>query len=148
MAEKVYNRFKFRSASGATVWGTADTRVLLLETTAAGAFDPDLNTVADLLAVGGVLELVAPNYARKVMTGEAVVEDDVNDRANLGGTIPVWTSLGAATGDVVVAVVVYDEGGGTDATRQLCSYHDSGFPISLNGGDFTVSTTNDVMRAT
>lgn len=148
MSERVYNRGKFRLGTGATVWGSADTRILQLETTAAGAFDPDLNTVADLLAVVGVAELVAVNYVRKALTAEAVAEDDANDRVNYDGDISVYTSLGAPTGDAIVASVVYDEGGGTDATRHLISYHDSGFPISLNGGNFTETTPNDIVRAT
>lgn len=149
MSEKVYNRFKFRSATGLDDWDAPiDARVLLLETTAAGAFDPDLNTVADLLAVGSVAELVATNYARKACTSETATEDDTNDRANLDADIPTWTALGAASGDTVVAAVVYNEGGGTDATRTLISYHDTGFPVSLNGGDFSITTPNDVVRLT
>ena len=149
MAERVYNRFKFRSATGLDDWDAPiDSRTLLLETTAAGAFDPDLNTVADLLAVGGVAELVATGYARKTNTGEAASEDDTNDRANLTATIPTWTALGAASGDNVVAAVIYNEGGGTDATRTLISYHDTNLVVALNGGDFTINTPADVLRLT
>jgi hypothetical protein len=148
--EKVYNRFKFRSASGATDWDSGDIRCLLLESTVAAAYDPDLNTVADLLAVGSVAEMVATNYARKAFTGEAVTQDDTNNRANLDASIPVWTALGVAAGTdgSAVALVVYDEGSGTDATRHLISYHDQNFPVITNGQDFTVNTPNDVVRLT
>lgn len=148
MAEVVYNRFKYRSARAETDWDGGDIRCLLLETTAAGASDPDLDSVADLLAVGSVAELVATSYARKALTGEAVNLSDANNRAELDAAIPVWTALGAASGDAVVAAVIYDEGGGTDASRWLISYHDSGFPVSLNGGDFELTTPNDVVRLT
>lgn len=148
MAEKVYNRFKHRSATGATAIGTATIKALLLEATAAGAFDPDLNTVTELLAVGAVAEMVATNYARKTVTLTAT-EDDVNDRDNVALTSVTWTALGVAGGGdgSIVAVVFYDEGGGTDATRYLISYHDTGFPIITNGGDVTLNA-GDVLRLT
>lgn len=150
MADKVYNRFKYRNAHGDTIIGTADFRMLLLETTAAGAFDPDLDSVADLLAVGGVAELTATNYARGTLAGEAVAVDDANDRANADFTDQVFATLGVAAGTdgSVVAAVVYDEGGGADATRWLVSYHDSGFPVVTNGQNLTVATPNDWMRLT
>jgi hypothetical protein len=146
--EQVYNRGAYRMVHGDLVYHSGDVRWLLLETTVAGAYDPDLNTVTELLAVGGVAELVATGYARKAGTGEATTEDDTNNRVNLDVAIPVWTSLGAAAGDAVVAAVAYDEGGGTDATRYLLSYHDEGMPVSLNGGDFEITTPNDHMRLT
>lgn len=152
MSDIVYNRFKYRSVTGATVVGTADFRMLLLETTAAGAFDPDLDSVADLLAVGSVAELTATNYARAALAGESAGAgpDDTNNRVNVDFTDQVFTSLGVAAGTdgSVVAAVIYDEGGGTDASRWLVSYHDSGFPVVTNGQNFTVATPNDWMRLT
>lgn len=148
--ETVYNRFKFRSASGLTDWDSGDPRMLLLESTAAGAYDPDLNSVADLLAVGSVAEMIATNYARVALTGESVTEDDTNNRANLDANDVVFTNLGvpAGTDGSAVAAVVYDEGGGTDATRWLISYHDAGFPVVTNGQPLTVATPSDVLRLT
>lgn len=126
--------------------------MLLLETTAAGAYDPDLDDVAALLAVGGVAELTATNYARATLAGETLSggPDDANNRVNLDCNDVVFTSLGVAGGTdgSVVAAVIYDEGGGTDGTRYLISYHDSGFPVVTNGQNFTVATPNDVMRLT
>lgn len=152
MSDTVYNRFKYRNARGDTIIGTSDFRMLLLETTAAGAFNPDLDTVTDLLAVGGVAELTATNYARATLAGETTGAgpDDANDRMNADFTDQVFTSLGVAAGTdgSVVAAVVYDEGGGTDATRQLVSYHDSGFPVVTNGQNLTVATPNDWLRLT
>ena len=150
VGETVYNRFKYRSAAGLSIWGGAlDARCLLLETTVAGAFDPDLDSVADLLAVVGVAELVATNYARKALAGEAAAVDDANDRANLSMTAVTWTALGVAGGGdgSIVAVVVYDEGGGADASRWLISYHDTGFPLVTNGG-VVILTAGDVLRLT
>lgn len=148
MADTVYNRFKHRSVTGATAIGTATIKALLLETTAAGAYDPDLNTVTDLLAVGSVAEMVATGYVRKTVTLTAT-EDDTNNRDNIALTSVTWTALGVAGGGdgSIVAVVFYDEGGGTDGTRYLISYHDTGFPIVTNGGDVTVNA-GDILRLT
>lgn len=150
MADTVYNRFKFRTVTGDSDIGATDYRALLLETTAAGAFNPDLDDVAALLAVGSVAEFVGTNYARATLDGEAASVDDTNDRANIDFTAEVWTSLGVAAGTdgSVVAFVAYEEGGGTDATRNLVSYHDSGFPVVTNGQNLTIDTPNDWMRLT
>lgn len=152
MADTVYNRWKYRNVTGATIVGTADFRMLLLETTAAGAFDPDVDDVAALLAVGGVAELTATNYARGTMAGETAGAgpDDANNRVNVDFTAQVFATLGvpAGTDGSVVAAVIYDEGGGTDGTRYLVSYHDSGFPIVTNGQNLTVDTPNDWLRLT
>ena len=156
MADIVYNRFKFRSAHGDTQWGStapspADVRILLLETTAAGAFNPDLDTVADLLAVGSVAEFVGTNYARgTVVETDPTGPDDTNDRVNLDITDQVFTSLGVAAGTdgSVVAAVFYHEVAAADASRHLISYHDSGFPVVTNGQNLTVAAPNDVLRLT
>lgn len=148
--EKVYNRGAYRMLHGDFVWHSGDPRCLLLETTAAGAYDPDLDFVSDLLAVGSVAEMVATNYARKALTSESTTLNDTNNRVDLDADIPVWTSLGVAAGTdgSAVAAVVYDEGGGTDATRALLSYHDQNFPVVTNGQNFTVNTPNDIIRGT
>ena len=152
MADTVYNRFKYRSAIGDTQIDTVDARMLLLETTAAGAFNPDLDTVTDLLAVGSVAEFTGTNYARATIDGETAGAgpDDTNDRVNIDFTAEVFASLGVAAGTdgSVVAVVTYDEGGGADGTRHLISYHDSGLPVVTNGQNLTIDTPNDWLRLT
>lgn len=137
MTEVVYNRGKARLLNGSSTWGTADLRLLIISgaSVPAGAYDPDLNTVTDLLGVSGVTEMAGTGYTRKALTTEAVTEDDTNNRAVLDADDITWTGLDAG---VLRAAVVYDEGGGTDATRHLISYHDSNFPKTSNGGDMTI----------
>jgi hypothetical protein len=151
VADTIYNRWKYRNVTGTDIVGSADFRMLLLETTAAGAFNPDLDTVADLLAVGSVAEMIATNYARQALTGETAGAgpDDTNDRVNIDFTDLVFASLGIAAGTdgSVVAAVTYVEGA-SDAARFLVSYHDSGFPVVTNGQSLTVATPNDWMRLT
>lgn len=150
MADTVYNRGKYRLGHGDTVWDTADLRMLLLETTAAGAYAASLNTVTDLLAVGGVAELTATGYARQALDTQTITEDDGNNRVNYDVADEVFANLGVAGGTdgSVVSCVVYDEGGGTDGTRFLVSYHDSGFPVVTNGQNLTIASPNDVVRLT
>jgi hypothetical protein len=142
MAQVVYNRFKQRVVTGQIDLDSANIRCLILETTAAGAFNPDIDTVSALLAVGGVTEATGTGAGRRTAT-LTVTEDDTNDRANVAlASAVTWT--GANWGDAV-AVVFYDEGSGTDATRQLIAYYDTGLPITTNGGDLTINT-GDILR--
>jgi len=148
MSETVYNVAKVRFTSGLLDWDTTDIRALVIgtnATTPSQMFDPDLLTVAALLALTGILEASGTGYARKLVTSRTVTQDDVNNRANLDSDSITWNG---ASGWTARAVVFYEEGGGTDATRNLISFHDSNFPQVTNGGDFTVNTPNDVIRAT
>jgi len=127
MAETVYNRGKTRIFAGDTPLDTSDLRMLIVTGTITGASDPDLDTVADLDAVAGV----GIHTERVAMTGETVTQDDVNNRVNADANAVVYA---AAPGVSALAAVVYDEGGGTDATRFLVSFHDTGFPQPMDGG--------------
>jgi hypothetical protein len=51
----------------------------------------------------------------------------------------------AAAGDPCEAIIIYSEGGGTDATRPLVAYID-GFSVTLNGGDVNVNWDNGTNR--
>jgi hypothetical protein len=146
MAEVVYNIAKLRFTNGSNDWDTSDIRVLVIgtnATTPSQMFDPDLTTVAALLALTGIAEASGTGYARKTTVRQDTV-DNVNDRANLDADAITWNG---ASGWTARAVVFYEEGGGTDATRNLISFHDSNFPVVTNGGDFTVNTPNDVIHA-
>jgi hypothetical protein len=139
MAEIVYNRGKTRILAGDTPLDSADLRMLILITSKTGADEPDLDTVADVDAVG----TVAIHSERIALTGEAVAQDDTNNRANAdSGNV----TFAAAPGVSALAAIIYDEGGGTDATRYLMSFHDTGFPQPMDGG--LVVTINDWLRAT
>ena len=127
MAETVYNRGKTRVFAGDTPLDTADLRMLIVTGTTTGASNPDLNTVADLDAVAGV----GIHTERVALTGETVTQDDTNNRANADADAVVFAAAPAVS---ALAAVIYDEGGGTDATRFLVSFHDTGFPQPMDGG--------------
>jgi len=148
MTEVVYNVAKARFTNGSLDWDTTDIRALIIgvnATTPSQQFDPDLDTVSQLLALTGIVEATGTGYARKTVGTRTVTEDDGNDRANLDAATITYTG---ANGWTARAIVFYEEGGGTDATRNLISYHDTGLPFTMNGGDFTINTPNDVIRAT
>lgn len=139
MAETVTNRGKTRILAGDTPLDTADLRMLIFTGTATGTNDPDLNTVADLDAVSGV----AIHSERIALASRTVTEDDTNNRANADCADVVFA---AAPGVTAQGVAIYDEGGGTDATRHLISIHNTGFPQPVDGG-LTVAVT-DWLRGT
>lgn len=127
MAETVTNRGKTRILAGDTPLDSADLRMLVFTGTQTGANDPDLNTVADLDAVTGI----AIHSERIALASLTVTEDDTNNRANAdSGNV----TFAAAAGVTAQGVAIYDEGGGTDATRHLVAIYTTGFPQPMDGG--------------
>lgn len=131
------NRGKYTVLAAALA--TLDLRACLITGTSTGAEDPDLNTVADLDAVAGV----GIHTERLTVTGEAVAEDDANDRANLTADN---LTFAAAPGVDAYGYAIYDEGGGTDNTRTLIGVAVDGFTagIPVDGG-LTI-TIGDLLR--
>jgi len=150
MATTVTNRAKFRALSCYLAGGTppASIEVMLLGGTtpaSLAASVPDLNSVADLLAVSLVQELVATNYARSALASVTASEDDTNDRGAVDAADEVFASLGGAANDTIKAVAVF-ETGASDAARNLILVQD-GLSVPTNGANVTV-TIADLLRAT
>lgn len=147
MSQIAYNIFKNRLASGLFVAGTTPVKMLLLKTTAAGAFNPDLTTVTAVLAVGGVAECDFTNYARKTLASVTTAVDNTNDRANVDAANPVESSAGGATNNTPVAALLYDATTDTnDGTRIPMLYFDTNFgSTATNGADLTI-TIADFLR--
>lgn len=139
MAETVTNRGKTRILAGDTPLDTADLRMCVFTGTQTGVNDPDLNTVSDLDAVAGV----AIHAERVALANKTVTEDDTNNRANADCDAVVFA---ASAGVTAQGVAVYDEGGGTDATRHIISIHTTNFPQPMDGG-LTVNVA-DWLRGT
>jgi hypothetical protein len=128
MADTVTNKCKFELFTGAVNLGSADLRVLLLQT--AGSVTPDTNFVSDIsgneISVGG--------YARQTLAGETVTEDDTNDFAYLDATDPVFTALVA--GQTIGWAVLFRHTG-SDATAPVYAGYDVA-DTATNGGDVTI----------
>lgn len=148
MADIVYNVAKTRIATGATDLDTSTLKMLLLKTTAAGAFNPDLVSVTALKAVGGVAEADFTGYVRKTLTSVTAAQDDTNDRANVDAANITWDPAGGATNNTPVAAVIYHDVDGTDANSKLVAYYDTNFGvIATNGSPYTVNIA-DFLRLT
>lgn len=148
MSQVAYNTAKHRLANGSLDLDTDTIKMLLLKATAAGAYDPDLDTVAELLAVGSVAECDFTNYTRKTLSSLAATQDDTNNRANVDAADVTWSSAGGATNNTPVAAVLYEHVDGTDANDRLIGYYDTNFgTVATNGGDYTI-TIADFLRIT
>jgi hypothetical protein len=136
VAETITNRAAYRAL--VALLAASDPRMLVITGTTTGIHNKDLNTVADLDAVASV----GIHTERIALTGEAVTQDDAQDRAGLDSSN---VTFAAAPGVTAVGVAVFDEGGGTDATRDLFIIYSTGFPQPMDGG--LLVTIADVLRA-
>lgn len=145
MAAAFYNRGLFNFINLA-VTGSTDLRCLVIAGASlpSGAKDPDLNTVADLLAVGSVVEAAASGYSRQDLASFTVTENDTNDRVDITAAAPTMTSV--AVGETWRMIAYYIEGA-NDAARTLVGYDEPAATLVTNGGNVTLpaftATVND-----
>lgn len=138
MANFVTNKFKELVAK-AQLNLTSDTiRVLLERSTSTYVPNKDHNFLSDL---SGLVEVSVTSYSRKSLANKAVSKDDVNDRAEFDADDVSFGAL--ETGQVVKAVIVYQQVGGDDTTPgndPFLAYIDTatGLPLTLNGGAVTM----------
>jgi hypothetical protein len=132
----IYNRGLYYLQNNA-ISGSTDIRALVIAgaSVPGGAQDPDLNFVSELLAVSGVVEAAATNYARQDLAGVALAEDDSGDRTTLTATAPTINSVGA--GETWRAVAYYIEGA-NDAARTLIALDTPASTLPTNGGNITL----------
>lgn len=138
MAETVTNRGAYRILNGGMA--SMDLRIAVILGTQTGVHNKDLNTLSELDAVSGV----SFHTERLALTGEAITEDDTDDRAELDSGNP---SFAAAPGVTAQGIALFDEPGSspTDATRDLIAIYTTGFPQPMDGG-LNVTIT-DLLRA-
>lgn len=139
-----FNRGKYRIAQSG--WPGLDVRALVLThatTLPAGAENPDLNTVGELLAVSGVTEAAETTgltgYVRKTIAGEANVEDDALDVVNLDHDDLAYTATESGRW---VAVVYYVEGA-SDAARDLIGLFTLPSALVTNGGPVNITVPSN-----
>ncbi len=137
MAETVTNRGKYRALNALV--GASDLRMLVIVGTQTGVNSADLSTVAELDAVSGV----SIHSERVALSSETTTQDDANDRATLDSANVTFAAAASVTAQ---GVAVYDEGSGSDASRDLIAVYTTGFPQPMDGG-LTI-TVSDLLRAT
>lgn len=138
MAVTFTNRAKKMYGNGEIVPGTTDIRMGLLKTLAAHTNVPDLNFVSEMEAHADFAELTAGGYARQALAGEAITEDDTNDRANIDSSDVAFGAISA--GETIVGAFIFKEGA-SDAARELLSIHDLA-STPTNGGSITVTVAD------
>ena len=129
MASGVYNRGKLLLATRG--WLALDLRLALVTS----SYTPDdvHNVVSELSG-----ELSGGGYARATLTQTTPTEDDANDRATRDAADVTFPSLALAAGTPRYAIV-YHEGAGTDATRELVCWIDLGTTgTAPEGTDYVV----------
>lgn len=92
----------------------------------------------DSVTVAGNDELAtAYGYTRdtKVLAGQALAEDDTNNRAELTADNVIWTASGGSIGPTPGAILYSD----TSADDTIIGYIDFGEQTAPNGAQFTIS---------
>lgn len=131
----------FNIAKGAFVEKIRDNSsnilVLLLKQAQADATLNDKATLAELLDGVNNLECNATNYVRKTGITGTITVDNANDRVDVDIPDQTWTSLGGATNNTIVKLVIaFEEPGATsDAQRIPLTHHD--FNVTTDGSDVT-----------
>lgn len=95
----------------------------------------DCNTVADLLALSGIVEAAATNYARQDLAGVTLTEVDASDNVTFTATAATINNVGA--GEVWRNTFFYVEGA-SDAARTLIGVDTPSSTLTTNGGNVTL----------
>lgn len=140
MATVTYNRGKYRVARDGG--NNLTFQALLLTVAPAGCLSPDLNTVADVLAVATAAEANHASYARQTLGTVTITQDNTNDRVNFDA---LDIDFGALDQTTVAAVVIFVQGA-SDAARDVVSISTDNLPKVANGAGFKF-TVNDFLRA-
>jgi len=136
MAAKFYNHGLYKLMNLA-ISGSTDLRCLVIAGASlpAGAKNVDLDFVADVLAVGSVVEAAATNYARQDLASVTLTENDAGDKVDFTAAAPTMNNV--AVGETWRMVVYYIEGA-SDAARDLVAYDEPAATLVTNGGNITL----------
>lgn len=137
MANAWYNQAKGRLLNGDLVLSTDTIKALLLKGTGY-TFDKDHDAPDNLTPASN--EVSGGSYARQTLGTKSGTVDDSNDLGYWScGTI-TFTAVPAQGGSNVTALVIYEHVT-NDTDSRLIAYFDTGtgFPLTPNGGDITVT---------
>lgn len=128
MASALYDKAREEYLAGNYDFDGDDVRMVLVNVSGAG-------TLYTFSAAHTVMTSV--NAASRISTPVALasktVTNGVADAADATAT--------SVSGDTCEALILFNEGGGTDATRELIAYID-GFTVTPNGGNITAVWDN------
>ena len=127
----IYNNFKEQVMNGEFNLGSAgDTLKVIL----VSAHSPDIDTHAGYSDVSGDEYGTGSGYTvgGEVLAGQAVSQDNTNDRGKFDATDLTWSSLGALSPATPSHAIMYDS---THASDLLIAYWILGV-TATNGGDY------------
>lgn len=118
-------------------------KVGFLTNTATSPYDKDRSLVSEIAAD----EAEGGGYSRQTVAGIAIMQDDVDDRAEVDGVDVAFGSIGPLTSDdgIIKGVFMYIDDAGGDASRKLIGAEDitslpeadrtpNGGPVTLRFG--------------
>lgn len=86
---------------------------------------------------------------RQSLTSKTITVDNANNRVDIDAADVTFTGIDVGAVDKAVLLLEDHLGvAGNDTETRIISSHDSGFPVTTNGGDLTVQTPNDLIRLT
>jgi hypothetical protein len=134
VASFVYTHAKALLLTAGLNFSTQDIRVMLVMTNTTADTEQDVDTISAFTTLD---EYDGANYARQALTGEAVAEDEANNRGEFDANDATFTALGAGTRQAQAAVVFRHMTDDTDSIP--IAYIDTGgFPFSGNGGNIVL----------
>lgn len=134
MSDFVFNVAKGRIsemiANGDTI------KCLLLKGAGTDAVLKDLDTISAVLAEASTTEADATNYVRQTLGGLTSTPDDSNDRRDNDCNDIVFSSIGGASNNSIVAAIFYKEVTNDSDNIPLCKYD---VTYTTNGNTLTLN---------
>jgi hypothetical protein len=128
MASALYDKAREEYLAGNYDFDGDDVRAIIVNISGTGTLYTFSAAHVFMTSINAASRIGTPvSLASKTVTG------GVADAAD--------TTLVAVSGDSCEAIVLFNEGGGTDATRELIAYID-GISVTPNGGNITIVWDN------
>lgn len=147
MANFTYTHAKHLLLTGALNLATADMRVCLVMTNTTADTEKDVSTFAGFTTLD---EYDGANYTTPgaALTGEAVTQDDANDRSEFDANDATFTALGVGTRQCQGAIV-YAFVSNLNASIPIAWIDTGGFPFTGNGSNVTIQwNAEGIVQAT
>lgn len=127
----IYNNFKEQVMEAAFNLLTDTIKIILVS-----GHTPDIDAHTQLTDVSGDEYGAGSGYTvgGETLAGQAVTQDNANDRGVFDGTDQTWSSLGALSPATPSHAIMYDD---THASDLLIAYWELG-TTATNGGDYTL----------
>jgi hypothetical protein len=130
-----YTPYKYRLARGEAAWHTMDVRVKLVMSNTTCDTDQDAATLSAFTTID---EYGGTGYTQATLTGETVVQDDANNRAEMDANDASFGATVGAGARQAVGMLVYQYVDGTNPNDKPMLYIDSGgFPFDGANGPVT-----------